>query len=211
MNECPNGNLEFLTMIEKGSFNEQRAGVIMAGTDLNMPINNPLYGNSYSTTYLYEAVNANNLPAASFLLENGADPNLNNPDLIGDCALWQLQYLDDGQDWETRYEIAKLFFARGANPNLIVDGETLYDYVLFKVYDETPNDDNDWENLLHLYKLIIVYGGGGKALGRERPELKEEINLNRIDEYTVRLYRCEDGYHIEGKLVDGNENVVGLL
>ena len=211
MTEYPDGNLEFLAMIQKGEFNEQRAKVLLAETDLNLPINNPLDGYSYSTTYLFEAVAANNLPAVSFLLENGADPNLNNPELIRDCALWQLQYLDDGQDWETRYEIAKLFFAHGANPNMIVDGETLYDYIRFKVYNDPPYDKNDWENLRQLYKLIVIYGGGGKALGRERPELKEEIDLNKIDEYTVRLYLCEDGYHIMGVLLDGDENEVGLL
>ena len=211
MNEYPSGNPEFLEMINSGVFNEFRAKEIMSGTDLNCPINVPFGTSSCSTTYLYEAVGANNLPAVSFLLDNGADPNLNNPDLIGECALWELQYIDQSQDWRTRYEISKLFFQHGADPNLICNGETFYDYVLFKVYNDDPNDENDWQNLLHLYKLLVLYGGGGKALGRERPLLKKDDDLRKIDEYDIRLNICEDGYHIVGILVDGKGNEVGLL
>lgn len=135
---------------------KKRAKEIMAETDLNKPINVPS-GRSYrSTTYLYEAVIYNNLAAVSFLLDNGADPNLNDPDLDGDCALWELQFIDTDQDWQTRYEISKLFFQHGGNPNTICYGETFYDYILFKVYNDDPNDENDWENLLHLYKLLVL-------------------------------------------------------
>ncbi len=211
MKEYPTGNPEFLEMINSGSFNEQRAMEIMARIDLNQPINIPSGVSDTSTTYLYEAVAANNLSAVAFLLDNGANPNLNDPELIGSCALWELQYIDSNQDWKTRYEIGKLFFLHGANPNLRCDGETFYDYILFKVYNDTPNDENDWRNLLQLYKLLVLYGGGGKALGRERPELKEDIDLRKIDEYEVQLHVCDDGYHIAGTLVDGEGNEVGIL
>ncbi len=211
MKEYPIGNLEIIEMINSGGFNEIRAKEILAGTDLNQPINAPSGSSYHSTTYLYEAVICNNLPAVSFLLDNGADPNLNDPDLIGDCALWELQYIDTDQDWKTRYEISKLFFQHGGNPSLIRDGETLYDYVLFKVYNDDPNDENDWENLLHLYKLLVLYGGGSNEPERKKPEFKEEINLSKVDEYDVELHVCEDGYHIAGTLVDGEENEVALL
>lgn|GEM_PF-3291304 len=213
MKEYPVGNLEIIEMINSGGFDEKRAKEILAGTDLNRPINVPIGNtNSYfSTTYLYEAVGANNLPAVAFLLDNGSDPNLFDPDLNGDCALWELQYIDQDQDWKTRYEIGKLFFRHGADPNLICDGETLYDYVLFKVYNDDLYDENDWENLRHLYKLLVLYGGGGKKLGRGRPEFTGDIDLNRIDEYDVRLHLCEDGYHIAGTLVDEEGNEVALL
>ena len=207
--EYPTGNPEFLEMIQGRKFDAQRAKEIMAGVDFNLPVS----VSSYSTTYLYEAMSENNLPAVAFLLDNGADPNFNDPDLVMDCALWDLQYLDVGQDWQTRYEIAKLFFKYGADPNLKCDGETLYDYILFKVYEDDPNDDNDWENLLHLYKLLILYGGGGEASQHYsgRPELTASIDMSKIDEYDVRLHICEDGYHIAGHLVDGEENEVGIL
>ncbi len=211
MKEYPTGNPDFLEIINSGGFDEQRAKEIMAGTDLNQPINIPFGASFCSTTYLYEAVNANNLPAVAFLLDNGADPNFNNPDLIGDCPLWQLQYIDADQDWQTRYKIGKLFFQHGANPNLIIDGETFYDYVLFKVYNDIPDDENERENLFHLYKLLVLYGGGGKALGYNRPELIKDIDLGKIDEYDVLLNLCDDGYHITGTLVDGEGNEVALL
>ncbi len=210
--EYPAGNPEFLEMIRSGKFDAQRANEIMAGTDYNQPVAESSTSTT-TTTYLYEAMSENNLSAVAYLLDNGADPNYCNPDLICDCALWDLQYLDVGQDWQTRYEIAKLFFEHGANPNLKCDGETFYDYVLFKVYNDDPNDDNDWENLLHLYKLLILYGGGGEESQHYcgRPELTEDINLSKVDEYDVRLHICEDGYHIAGRLVDGEENEVGIL
>ncbi len=207
----PTGNPVFLEMINSGGFDGQKAKEIMAGTDLNQPINIPFGVSSCSTTYLYEAVEANNLPAVAFLLDNGANPNFNNPDLDEDCALWQLQYIDEDQDWQTRYEIGKLFFQHGADPNLVCDGETFYDYVRFKVYNDDTYDENDWQNLLHLYKLLVLYGGGGKTLGYKRPEFKKAIDLSKIDEYDVRLYACDDGYHIAGMMVDGEGNEISFL
>ena len=107
MSEYPPGNKTILQMIDSGTFDAALAEALLNGADLNAPICD-LSG--YSTTYLYEAVSNNNLQAVAFLLEHGADPNLNIPELIGDCALWQLQFLDNGQDWQTRHEISKLFF-----------------------------------------------------------------------------------------------------
>ena len=166
--------------------------------------------NDYSTTYLHEAVCANNLPAVKYLLERGADPNLYNPELICDCALWDLQYLYPDQDLETRYEISKLFFKYGANPNIKCEGETLYDYVVYIIYNDPPDDDNEWENLRNLYKLLVLYGGGSETGVYGKPHLKD-VDPNKADEYSIMLMRHEDGYHIVGKLIDDGGNVVGDL
>ena len=133
MSEYPTGNTTILQMIKGGTFDEALAESLLRDADLNAPICD-LSG--YSTTYLYEAVSSNSLPAVSFLLRHGADHNLNIPELICDCALWELQYLDDGQDWQTRYAISKLFFRFGADPNIKCDGESLYDYIVYKVYND---------------------------------------------------------------------------
>ncbi len=194
-------------MIDGGTFDAALAEALLNGADLNAPICD-LSG--YSTTYLYGAVSNNNLQAVAFLLEHGADPNLNIPELIGDCALWQLQYLDARQDWQTRYEICKLFFQHGADPNIKYDGETLYDYIVFKIYNDTATDENDWENILHLYKLLVIYGGGSEDGAYGKPALKS-IDLNKADEYEVRFSKHEDGYHITGVLVDGDGKNVGKL
>ena len=207
MKEYPTGNAEILQMIAGGSFDEILAEKLLLGTDLNAPICD-LSGNS--TTYLYEAESENNLPAVAFLLAHGADPNLNDPDLICDCALWDLQYLDEGQDWETRYEIAKLFFQYGADPNLESDGESLYDYVLFKVYNDDFDNINDYENICHLYKLLVIFGGGRKDGVYRKPDLKN-VDPNKVDSYDVIFLPHEDGYHICGFLVDDEENTLGRL
>ena len=207
MQKYPPGDPEILRMIESGSFDGKLAEERLHGVDLNAPVCD---FHEYSTTYLYEAVAENNLAAVAFFLEHGADPNLNNPDLICDCALWELQYLDVDQDWETRYEIGKLFFRYGADPNLEVDEETFYHYVLFKVYNDPPSDENDWQNLLHLYLLLVLYGGGCDGTEDMDPELKS-IDRSRIDEYTIRIVQHEDGYHLYGELIDPEGNVVAEI
>ncbi len=207
MNEYPVGNKQILKSFDDGSFDEKYALQVLNNVDLNEPICDL---NGYSTTYLYEAVSANNLPAVSFLLEHGADPNLDKPELICDCPLWQLQYIEDDQDWKTRYEIAKLFFRYGADPNLESEGETLYDYIVFKVYNDTPRNDNDWENLRHFYKLLVAYGGGGGDGHYPKPQLTG-VNPDRIDDYDIELSWHDDHYHIIGNLVDKEGNDVGRL
>ncbi len=207
MSRYPTGNKTVLQMIDSGTFEAALAEVLLNGVDLNAPICD-LSG--YSTTYLYEAVSNNNLQAVAFLLEHSADPNLNIPELIGDCALWQLQFLDIGQDWQTRYEISKLFFQYGANPNIKCDGESLYDDVVYEVYNELPSDDGWRENLLHFYKLLVVFGGGTEEGAYGKPCLKN-VDSSKVDEYGIRFSRHADGYHISGFLVDGNEKIVGEL
>ena len=203
------GSPELMEMIHNGQFDSLRAREILSGADLNRPITVPVLGFSVSTTYLFEAVEANNLPAVAFLLENGADPNLYIPDADYSCALWELQYIEPTQDWKTRFEIAKLFFRHGADPDLVCDSEALYDYVRFKVFDDDPKDKNDWENLRHLFLLLIIYGGG-RLTGRVCPILKD-IDINRIDEYDIVICPHEDGYHLVGKLVDGNGKEIGIV
>ena len=214
MTDYPEGNSEILEMIKTGSFDAVRAGNILKGTDINLPIKvffslpDGSYKSSYLNTYLGESVTENNLPAVAFFLENGADPNYINEELLDESALWDIQFIDPDQDWKTRYQIAKLFFSHGADPNIMIENETLYDHVLYKVYNDSPNDDNDWENLRHFYLLLVVYGGGGVGYGK--PVLKD-IDFDKIDEYDVKFYLCEDGFHVSGVLVDGDGNEIGNL
>ena len=210
MQKYPPGDPEILRMIESGHFDSKFAEEHLHGVDLNAPICNLCSRLEYSATYLCEAVTENNLAAVAYLLDHGADPNLYNPDLDEGCALWDLQYLDVGQDWKTRYEIGKLFFRYGADPNLEVDGETFYHYVLFKVYNDDPRDENDWQNLLHLYLLLVLYGGGNDGTENEDPQLKN-IDRSKIDEYEIRIVQHEDGYHLFGELIDAEGNVLMKL
>ena len=204
-NDYPQGIPEILDMIHNQTFDSVLAEKLLDGVDLDAPICDK---DGYSTTYLCEAVIENNLPAVAFLLEHGSNPNLNDPDLIHDCPLWELQYLWDTPDWETRYEIAKLFFAHGADPNLESDGESLYDYVLFKVFNDTPLDDNDWENLRHLFLLLAIYGGGGKCYPRP---ILQDVNMGRVDDYDIVFSPHESGHGLIANVVDGEGNIVGWL
>jgi len=184
------GDPELLGLFETEPFDLERAREIVSGIkDINAPV---LDACGYSTTYLYEAQAANNVQAVELLLEMGADPNYYNPDIDGDCPLWDLQYFSDGRDEdikkkevEARYQIAKLFFQHGADPDLTRGSESLYDYVGFKLF-EGNEDELDLELLKNLYKLLIAYGGG-TAEGYERIKLSAPIDLKRIDDYTVTL------------------------
>ena len=131
LNEFPTGDKTVLQMIESGTFDAVLAETLLSGVDLNAPICD-LSG--YSTTYLRKAVDYNDLPAVAFLLAHGADPNLHLPELFDDCALFQLQFLYPEHDPQTRYEISKLFFRYGADPNIKIDGDYLYMTTLFSTF-----------------------------------------------------------------------------
>lgn len=180
--------------------------------DINQPILNE---NGDSTTYLYEAQEANAVEAVRLLLERGADPNHRNLNVLYDCPLWGLQYWpDDEADDGKRFEIAKLFFEYGANPNLINDGDHLFEYVAYRVYEDDwigidgAEFERRWKYLCNFYKLLIAYGGGDRYY---KPELSEEIQLDRLEDYEVIVRTCEDGYHVQGILLDPEGNEIGLL
>lgn len=122
------GNKMLLRILRKKPFPKQMAKWLLRKIpDLNQPI---LDRNGYSTTYLYEAQSENNPEAVKLLLAGGANPNYENSNLVSSCALWDLQYpWSDEDDVLLRYEIAKLFFEYGANPNLISEGECLRENV----------------------------------------------------------------------------------
>ncbi|MBQ7669864.1 MAG: hypothetical protein IJS45_03985 [Clostridia bacterium] len=205
-NDYPNGIPEILEMIENQRFDKDLAEKLLSGVDLNAPIITQNIGSfEISGTYLFEAVVNNNLPAVEFLLEHGADPNYFNEKIDDDCALWELQYIDSNQDWETRYEICKLFFKYGADPNIKNDGETLYEYILFKIYYDTANNDVDFENLTHLYMLLCLYGGGDDSVGR--PKLYN-ANLDKINEFDISFSMDKNGVLISGTVIDKEGNVI---
>ena len=209
MKTYPLGNETLLNMISSNTFDEKLAEELLRGVDLNEPFYVHDLG-GYFTTYLYKAVEHNHLRAVAFLLEHGADPNLYIPDLTDYCALWELQYIDDDQDFKTRYEMSKLFFRHGADPNIECYGETLYDFVVYKVYNDSSETENERENLLNLYKLLVVYGGGTDRGGYPKPKLLN-VDPGKVDEYHIELTMQEDGHYISGKLIDGAGSVLGEL
>ena len=155
---------------------------------------------------LQNAVDNNDYYAVKALLENGADPNTIDSD--ENCPFWDLQYPpDDLQDAGTRLGIAKLFLEHGADPNLKCDLESLYDSVMYDIFNDMS--DPDWDYLLEFYKLLVAYGGGGH--GYPRPVLSETIDKARVDDYKIVFEQCEDGYHIQGYIVDPEGKEIGTL
>lgn len=204
------GNAELLLMFKSKTFDRAIASSIIAGIpDINQPILN-LSG--YSTTYLFEAESYNNVEAVRFLLENGADPNIDVPDAINDCPLFDLHFLWDEMSDEIaqRLEIVKLFFEFGADPNLDCDGETLYDHVLWEVFNDDITPHN-WEYLERFFLILVAYGGGGKPSYTCAPKLTEEIDKTRLDEYDLLLFPCEDRYHLIGHIFNPDGEDIGTV
>ena len=203
MNKYPRGNSEVLQMIYSGFFDSHVADKLLKDVNLDSPICDE---HGYSTTYLCEAVDYNNLPAAKYLLEHGADANFYNSDLTNDYALWGLQYLYEGQDLQIRYEISKLFFKYGADPHIEYETESFYDYVVFKIfYDDVDEDEK--QNLLNIYKIMLLYDADKFTVEHIKYEA-DKIDLDRIDEYHVEILPHEDKYHIIGNVVDKAGNAV---
>lgn len=203
--ECPQGNIEFLSMIADKYFDRVAAErLLLEIPDIDQLV---LDLNGYSTTYLFEAQTFNNVEAVRFLLEHGADPNLCHD---SDCALDDLHFgcIETPEEAPKRLEIAKLFFEFGGDPNIRVDGETLYDHVIWEVfYDDIPHDR---EYLYSFFKLLLAYGGGGGKSNSPKPQFTEVIDRDRIAEYTLKFVPREDGY-VVGHLINPDGIDIGIF
>ena len=147
-NSFPSGNEALIALIRRRPFDrEQAEEIIKKIGNVNHPIQ--IYGDGYlysdkteySTTYLHEACDYDNLEAVRLLFEYGADPNYENPELDREFAFWNLMYGSESESEEEnreRYKIAELFFEYGADPNTVSkeDGENFYYWVLY----HEPND-----------------------------------------------------------------------
>lgn len=188
---------KIIKLISNKDFDEKTARNLLEGVDVNCPIF------SNKSTFLNVAVQYNNPKAVKLLLELGADPNFGVND---EYPLWNLQYLDG--DLEDRCEIQKLFFKYGANPNFIWEDESLYDYVVYKVYNDYFYTGDDFLNLVHFYKLLVINGGGG--IGYRKPDVTK-VDPSRPDDYDVEFEYVDGGRYIKGTLIDEDGEVVALL
>ena len=171
-------------------------------------IDEPFEGeHHYLTTFLEAATEENNSSAVKFLFEHGSDPNMLRIE-DGVCPLDDLMYpAEEKADNQERLEIAKLFLEYGADPNIMTDGETLYDYVIYEAFEHIGEYDRDY--LLKFYLLLVAFGGGGKEY--PKPELAEKIDLDHIFEYDFKFFRCEDGYHLEGHVFTPDGRDIGRV
>ncbi len=120
---------EMIKLIISRPFDADQAAIVLRGiSDINQTIIDGEYG--YETTLLGKAVENNSLGAVQFLLEHGSNPNYIGENY--DCPLSDLEFgFDENTPEEdsTRYKIAKKFFEYGADPNLLLEGETIFDSV----------------------------------------------------------------------------------
>ncbi|MBR6209510.1 MAG: ankyrin repeat domain-containing protein [Oscillospiraceae bacterium] len=205
---------EMIQLIKTKPFDSDHAAIVLQEiSDIDQTILVGEYG--YKRTLLGEAVDNNNLGAVQFLLEHGANPNYISEDF--DCPLSDLEFgydEDIPEEDHTRYEIAKKFFEYGADPNLLLEGETIFDSVTYSIYNHGGGPS--WPYRVEFYKLLVIYGGGGHiyengAQGYGKPEFSEPIDFSRIDEYQVCFRKHEDGYHIEGHLLNPAGKDIGIL
>ena len=108
------------------------------------------------------------------------------------------------------FQSRKLFFEFGANPDILYEVETLYDHVLWEVFNDsiTPHD---WEYIKKFFIFLVAYGGGKEASRYGLPNLTEPIDKNRIYEYDFKLVPCEDGYHLEGHIIAPDGKDIGAV
>ena len=162
----------------------------------------------YLTTFLETATEENNSSAVKFLLEYGSDPNMLRAE-EGICPLDDLMFpAEKKADNQERLAVAKLYFKYGADPNLVFDPpESIYDYVTYEVFNHMGEYDRDY--LIGFYKLLIAYGGGGKQY--PTPNLSEPIDIEKIEDYEIRFFQAEDGYHIIGRVFTPDGRDIGRV
>lgn len=165
-----------------------------------------------TTTFLSQAAMHINIEMVRLLLENGADPNFilcADKPLYQENPFWDMQYpvSDDGAENETGLQIAQLMLDYGASPAIEMDGEDLFSYVLYAVF----NDDDYkilWEYRSSFLILLIAYGGSNDFC---RPEILKEFDKSNMAQYRFNFVPADDGYHLTGEITDGNGEVFAIV
>ena len=108
-----------------------------------------------NSTYLYEIV--------ALLLKYGLDPNM----LIttSNCEyniMAELQYVDNEY---VAADTMVLLSEHGADPNMVVDGETVYEKVDFDMWFDAVEQELRWryDSLVHFWMVLIGCGGNYHA------------------------------------------------
>ena len=141
---------EMIQLVITRPFDSDRAAIVLKGiSDVDQTLLVGEYG--YKKTLLGEAVDNNNLGAVQFLLDHDANPNYIGEDF--DCPLSDLEFgydEDTPEEDHIRYEIAKKFFEYGADPNLLLEGETIFDSVTYSIYNHGGGPS--WPYRVEIYK-----------------------------------------------------------
>lgn len=139
------------------------------------------------STYLYEVM--------AFLLEKGANPNYT---VHGDyCLMQNIIHTVNGY---VAADTLRLLLEHGGDPNLLFDGEALFDDIDFDVgFDAVEQEDRRrFDSLVHCWLVLI--GFGGKPRNGTTP-------LDLFDEWDPETGRIE--FQVE-KLKDHRNYIFGL-
>lgn len=153
------------------------------------------------------AIDEGNYEKILALLIEGVDYPVVDP-LWEWSYLWSLQYTGDyPEDNEIRLQIAEQLLKNGESPIVEVEGETLLDYVCYRIF----NDSMGHEELEYLRKfmiLLIAYGGHTEYCN---PQIIRPFDLDHLSKYRFVVYLEPDGYHLSGQVRDDQNHIIAIL
>lgn len=193
------------------NFDKETAQKLIDETDISKELIEDERYPGITTTFLSQAAMHINIEMVRLLLENGADPNFilcADKPLYQENPFWDMQYpvSDDAAENETGLQIAQLMLDYGASPAIELEGEDLFSYVVFGVF----NDDRDtsWEYLCRFLIMLVAYGASNDYC---HPEILKKFDKSNMAQYRLNLVPVGDGYHLTGEITDGNGEVIAIV
>lgn len=130
------------------------------------------------THYLYQVL--------ELFLEFGLDPNesTDNSNIMS-C----LGYVDNDYDGAN---CLRLLLEHGGDPNLVVEGESIFDYLMFRVnYDLGEYDIDYWDSLVHQWFVLLGFGGRWSSSGKIPVEMKNGHSIEELRMHEQIAYFLE--------------------
>lgn len=191
------------------TFDAVQAAMLARQIDLNKPYdvsNDPDGHMPCMRTFLERAIEFCNIDMVKLLLEHGADPNFIDPEDEADIVLWGLQHWENKESTECRLKMAQLLLEHGADPCIISDGEDLFSYVLYAIFNDSY--DELWEYRARFFILLVAYGG---KCYRCEPKIIKPFDKTNMQQYRFGFWEHEDGYHLSGYIYDQNDDTIAYI
>lgn len=142
------------------------------------PQDTVLHSNS---TDLYDVI--------KLLLEFGLDPNAIYETHSGQHNIMdQMQYIDNGY---CAPDTLALLLEHGGNPNLVIDGESIFESIDFDIWFGSVEQEIRWryDIWVHMWMVLVAYGGEIPGKG-SAVHVFQEYNSNvRFDLQKLRNHR----------------------
>ena len=114
------------------------------------------------------------IPSLAILLEHGLDPN---SEVRSENAMWNTQWINAP---DIGAGALRLLLESGGDPNLIVNGDSIFEYVDYRIADEDEGFDRDYDCLFQCWLVLMGYGGCWK---------KGEAPVRMLNGNDVRIFR----------------------